>query len=393
MSKSGAFFPRLAAYLGGNFVPTSEITVEQTAYGNADTATLITPCDGSPDYGAMSQQGKYIPVIIKAGEVGKTLLPNQVLYSYLDEINTDYKADTIDMTTRGILALLIDKKMTIKADQNVDVGDVIRKVITDVGLTAQVGHAGVDVGKVLADDYASMSTVMKRMDYINALANGVGWKTRVVGQTVIVGPPGTTSANLPTTVKSQGKGDLLECKVKHSALHAHNIHVKVTSYLLHNKAKHTTDFNQKYAYLLNGQTLDVPTTQSPSQAKTPSGKQSASISGAQPADTDTEEYVFSWPGLSKDACILKAQQIQEELSRHEFILEVEFSPTQADVAFLAQNGPEFLFKLTGASQGSHNQTYHPRRVSWHWSVEGGLKINILAVNHVLPQNTGGLAND
>jgi hypothetical protein len=346
----------------------------------------------------MSQKGKYIPVVIKAGEVGKTLLPNQVLYSYLDEINTNYKSDVIEMSTRGVLALLIDKKLTEKSDQNVDVGVVIKKIITGVGLKANVGTAGIKVGKILKEDFASMSGTIRAMDYINALANGVGWKSRVQGQTVIVGPPILGSA-LPVLTKSMNDGDMLEGSVKHSALHAHNIHVKVVSYIPHSKSKHSTShpaFNTQYAYLLNGETLDVPTLKSPAKAKgsngTKGGNVGGTFSGAKPADTDTEEYVFAIPGLTKEACLKKAQLIQEELSRHEFILDVTFSPTAQDIEFLASNGPEFLFKLTGCSQKSHNQTYHPRRVSWHWSIEEGLKIQILAVNHLLPQSTGGLSN-
>lgn len=347
MAVTGVTQPIMTASLNGSVLPCFEVLVTQSAYGQADIAhAKIVLSKATADYGAISQSGKYLPFNVQVGTVQNGML--QALYAYLDEIDTSYLEDEIEFSARGLLSVLLDTKISLKALTNVDVTTAIRSVITGLGMNAMVNNgkpAGIDAGKILVNEFSTMSKNIKAMDYINALAFGVGWRPRAKGNTIIVGPPPDSA---PILYKSAAKGGLQNLKVKHSALHAHDISVRVVSYIPHKKTRVVATAGQ-------GNSAD-------------------------------EQYVFSVPGLTQEVANFRATQIQAELSRHEFIAELEFAPTFDEMQFIARNSPEFNVQIEDCSQGSHNQVYTPRRVDWTWNTQQGCMLKILAVNHAIPQN-------
>jgi hypothetical protein len=194
--------------------------------------------------------------------------------------------------------------------------------------------------------------------------------------------------------KNLQSGDLLTCHVKHAALHASNIHVRVVSYLPSSKGRSNLAVNSGEAALV--QALNPFRAPSPTPTATGNqgrGVQNVNVSGALPASTDTEEFVFTFPNLSTHDCAVIANSLLAELSRKEFILTVEFAPTAADIQMLAQYGTEIYFQLAGATQNSHNLLYYPKHVSWTYNpMGGGIKIQLLCFNHVVPPPTGSLVN-
>lgn len=350
MAESEINKPLFTAALNGTSLPSKEIRIEQSTYGQADVIYSTIVCSkATEDYGAVSQSGKYLPLTIQAGMVGGSV--EQVQYAYLDEINTDYALDEIEFSARGLLSVLLDTKISLKASLNVDVTTAISNVITNLGMQANVNNgqpSGIDAGNLLVNDFSTMTKNIKAMDYINLLAFGVGWRPRVQGNVIIVGPPPYSA---PVLSKSVAKGGLIKCNVKHSALHAHDISVRVVSYVPNHKTRVVA---------------------------------TAGTTG-QGGDTTDEQYVFSIPGLDQNSANYRATQIQAELSRHEFILEMEFALDSYTLPFLVKNSPEFQIQLEDASQESHNQLYTPRRVNWYWDQDKGGYINIVAVNHAEPQ--------
>jgi hypothetical protein len=210
----------------------------------------------------------------------------------------------------------------------------------------------------------------------------------VQGENVLIGPPPATNS-VPTITKTHGAGGDLSLKITHSALHAHDIKVKVVSYLPKTKgriASSTVDTTD----LLTGQGVQAPSTTSPAKSKVqaPIGRQSGFATGNFQY-SQQQEYIYHIPGLTAEECDQKAKAIQAELSRHEFIMDMEWSPTGAELTKLIQSSPEFLINLRGCSQASHNQLYHPRHVTWTISQDEGIRVKVTAVNHDIPQDTGG----
>jgi hypothetical protein len=232
-----------------------------------------------------------------------------------------------------------------------------------------------------------MGRNLRVLEYMQMLASGVGWIIRCQGKNVIVGPP-PSKATVPTLIQTWSAGGATKLRVTHSALHAHDIKVKVLSYLPKSKSRVSSGETQSTTDLLTGQSLQVPASATPAASNVQAGKQTGFATGNFQFSR-AEEYVFHIPGLTAAQANARAALIQNEISRHEFIMELEFTPTSDDLTTLVQNSPEFLIQLRGATQASHNQLYHPRKVTWTYSLSAGLRINVLAVNHDVPVNTGG----
>jgi hypothetical protein len=385
--------PQVHSYLQNLYIPAFDVSVEQTAYNTADTISVKSIVSiATTDFGLLSQQNSSpIPMRVLVGAPGDPNSYNnsvfdQLIYGFLDELDTDYDTDELEFRGRGALALLVDARTTQRVDMNVDVGIAIAKLISSVGLTPKVQPAGVLVGKILGSDFVSIGRNLKILEFIQKLANGIGWITRCQGTTVIVGPP-PSPAQVPVFTKTWSAGGALTARVKHSALHAHDIKVKVISYLPKSKGRVVTQGTQDLTDLLSGQTLQLPTAGGTLKTPVTGGRQSGFATGNFQFSR-AEEYVFQIPGLTSAQADARAAKIQAELSRHEFILDMSFTPTPEELRLMVQNSPEFLINMRGFSQASHNQLYHPRQVTWTWNLDDGLKVSILAVNHDIP-TTGG----
>jgi hypothetical protein len=411
--------PRAVVNVGGNFIPVESLTVEQSLYGSADAAhvdtflyDLSSTAGGQViNLGAMSQQTKYIPVTIAFGNTASpaalhgTQL-NQLFYGFLEELDADWGMDKYTISARGALALLVDQRISQRIPMNVDIGTAIAGLITTYGygLTPQVGVAGVQVGHVLTADYVSLNRNVRVFDLIQLLAQGVGWDMRVKGTTVIVGVPPVAAATqnavvaagqsgaaqVPIFVKEWQKGAGTALTVKHNALHSHNIKVTVVSYINGTKSPTTGISGQGQTAALLGLPAPLASTGYNSLTALRSGPQAATTSVGEGASND-EEYIFHIPGLTAAQCIAKATLIRDEISRHEFIAELTWSPSSTELASLVQASPEFAIQLTGAAlhQQGHDQLYYPRQITWNYSLTGGLTVTVLMVNHPIPTETGG----
>lgn len=385
-------------------VPLMSVSVEKSAYSVADTATCSTFCAGSPiDYGKLSQIA--IPctyeVFLGSGTLSPNSAPNaqgqRLFYGLLEQIVTTYDEDTIDLSARGVLALLIDQRMTARLPMNEPLETVISGIISQFQLTPKfVGPpSGVSAGKVLDNDFVTMARNQRAMDVIVGLADFLGWSIRVQDTTVIFGPPAARNT-VPELSVQWGNNAGEKLNVTHDALHNRNIKVIVKSYLPRVKSRVSAT-----ATLLSGQTLAQPAIiglpgQTPTSAqsqKPPSGAQTGFTSVG--ADYQTEVYVFHIPGLTADQCNAMASKIRDDITRHEFIATLEFAPDPSQIAQLVPAGTEFTVNLAGCSQASHNGLYHPKQVTWDWAIgqnEGdtpGLTCKIVMVNHELPPPVSG----
>jgi len=399
--------PIVQLRINGIFVPAWSGYVEKSAYSVADTASFDTFCANAPmDYGEVSQVVSPCPYEVFVGQAGSISPKNntqRLLYGLLEEAETTYEEDRVELRARGVLALLIDQNLTALLPMSETVDKVIAWIISQYGLVPQVASTistqapnGVPVGHLLQDAYVSMSRNYKAFEMITALADGLGWDVRVQGTTVIVGPPakrGTVSEL--TKVWGASAGERLQ--VTHNALHARNIKVIVKSYLPRTKSRTASlGLNQNDpAAILALPSVQLPT--SPRQLG-PSGIQhgASTVGGTYTG----EVYTFHIPGLTAAQCDAKAGAIRDDLTRREFIVDYTFSPTMDEAKMMIAAGTEFTLNLSGCSQTSHNGLYHPKVVRWNWdSGEDdsgdpiGLTVQITAYNHEISSAeapTGGI---
>jgi len=202
------------------------------------------------------------------------------------------------------------------------------------------------------------------------------------------------AAQVPIFQKEWQNGAGQKFTVKHNALHSHNIKVTVVSYVNGTKTPTTGISGQGQMAALLGLPVPVPATSAATNTLTKIrvGPQAATTSVGEGASND-EEYIFHIPGLTAAQCIAKATLIRDEISRHEFIAELTWSPTAAELPKLIAATPEFAIQMTGASlhQQGHDQLYYPRQITWNYDVSsaGGLDVTVLMVNHPIPAPTGG----
>lgn len=405
-------YPQAFTFVNGIFIPTSSFSVEQSAYGNADTATVNTYLyDLGTNLGALSQQQKYVPMWIMVGNSSLNegqSNQQQLYYGFLEELEADWDTDNYSIHSRGLLAYLIDNRISQRVEMNVDVTDVMRQLVNMYGYGASLvlpaGLSGVKAGSILTSDYVAISRNVRCYDLMQTLAQGIGWVIRVHGTSIIFGPPpivattvaATTAAQqqnvetVPIFYKEWQNGAGMKLNVRHNALHSHNIKVKVISYIPGSKGAVSASSQETQLAATLG--LPAPTT---TTTATPSGRQSGTTSVGDGATND-EEYVFHYPGLTAAQAQQMADMIRDEISRHEFIATLTFTPSADELSQLVSVSPEFALQLTGNSlhQQNHDQLYYPRKVTWNYDVGSGLDtgsgltVEIMMVNHVIPVPTG-----
>jgi hypothetical protein len=392
LSPNAQSSPIAQVRLNGVFVPITSLTLEKTAYSVADTATATTYCADAPlDYGKTSQTVIPTPFEAFLGngalQGAKSEPGGRLLYGLLDEIETIYDEDVIELRTRGVLALLIDQRMTARVDMNSTVAQIITKIISQFGLTPKVTETDVPVGKVLQADYVSMARNLRVFDFLVGLTDALGWTIRVQDTTVIVGPP-AQRGSVPelSVVWANNTGEKL--RVTHSALHTREISVVVKSYLPRLKTRVINSGLSPSTLAI----LGLPAVQSTSGPKqtAPSGRQSGFTSVG---ENFSETYVFHIPGLTVDQANAMASKIRDDITRHEFIAELMIAPDPDQLTMLVAAGTEFTVNLSGCSQASHNGLYHPRKVAWEWAVgadnQAACSATITMVNHELPSPASG----
>jgi hypothetical protein len=405
MNEPDYLAPLAEARINGVFVPTWHVEVEQTAYSVADTASALTFLADAPlDYGSLAQRVVACPfdVFLGTRDTRATTKSQgtRLFTGLLDEIDSTYEDDTISLSARGAAALLIDQRITTRFDMNESTDRVIVDMITTTpgGLTAKVdsklpdGSPVPPIGKLLQQDFVSTARNSRAFDVINLLADGLGWNVRVQGTTVIVGAP-PSRGSVPELAKVWARDAGTKLFVQHSAIHAHDIKVVVHSYLPRTKSRSGAG---------SVSTAEQPTMGLPTEAP-PGTPTTSGPSGRQAGFTTIGDgyagqiYSFHVAGLTSAQCQAMANQIRDELSRHEFIATLTFAPSPDEIAMLAPLGTEFTVLLSGCSQASHNGLYHPKKVVWTWDVgdsdqgvADGLTCEITMANHEIPAPTGGL---
>lgn len=394
--------PRLFTYVNGTYIPASRIQVIQSAFGVADTLEIDTYVDSAPmDYSQVSQQIRPLPMQVKGGYsiAGQRPRLAPMLAGIVDAIETIYDTDELILRGRGVLAPLIDTRLDVEVEANVTVTQAITTLIKKYSsLTPQVAQTSIKVGRVLKDDYVATGRSERVLDFIHLLCRDIGWKARVQGSKLIVGPPpADSSAPILRKNWATGQGAGTKLRVTHNAFHSKDIKVRVISYVPHTKT-HSGSVNNVQTAAARELGLPAPVAAKGPKRRAIGAPRTGRHAGfTTTGESDTsEEYVVIIPGLTPEECFTRAQAIRDDLVMKEFVAELTFVPTTDELYALMSYGMEYVVDLRGCSQRSHNRRYYPKQVTWDWAVAQGssgdaegLTCTVLMVSLPLPAPTGG----
>jgi len=398
--------PRFKAYVNGQYVESNKITVTQTAYSVADTVTLDTSLwDQNIDWGALTQKfaeknpPQTVPFTIRVAQEtqGHVVAENQLFFGFLDDLVAIHEEDILTFSARGILSLMADQRITARADMNVSVDKAIAQLITKYvpGVTVKVdshlpdGSLPPTVGKVLQADFVSTARNMMLLEYVEALAVYCGWKIRAQNSTVYVGAQSTN----PFVFKMNWKSNAgMKCRVTHAALHAHDVKVKVISYIPKQKAKTIANSQPSAADLAYYSLIGVTPLPSPAaKPRSSGGRRLTGSSSVGAVSVNNEEYIEHIPGLTPEQCLSIANALRDEISAHEFVMELEWSPTGDDLTKWVQNAPNVAIVMSGLAMASMNGVYYPRKLDWTYDVgSGAYSLLATCVNHPIPVPQGNV---
>jgi len=417
--------PRLSVVLEGTEIPATSVTVKLSAYGTADEISMETFFNGLREYLGFSivQQSQLyaaantpmqLQVFLRTSGTGGLSIP--IIMGFLDIIHVDEKTDVCKLTGRGVFSILLDQKMTYKVKNNQPVEASIAEVVKRYGLNPIITAAsGETVGKAMRDLQQHSARNLNAFQYVQSLANAVGWDLRAQGTSIIIGPPPDPSSALviPKIWDTIQGGSELD--FEHDAYHNHHIKVKVVSYLPRSKSKITAQSAAAIA-------LGIPAPVAPSAGSYPGtsaspvqGSAATSLGMPSPApsggrgvsgvklgsqsgyanvprtpSTRDEMYVIHTSSKNQADCQAMANRLRDQISRHEITGTLTWEPDMAEAATFAKAGVLFNILLSGViEEPVFNSHYWPKAVNWDWTIPEGLKLAVDVANHILPEDNQG----
>jgi hypothetical protein len=188
--------PRLRATINGTLVQMLEGTVTKNGHFTASTFTgkCIVWLREIEQWLSEGRDGTRIPVVIERGEVAPDLSVDweTVFNGVLDSEKLTLHEGVCQFECRDWSALLIDKKL-YATYQNKTVAEIITKLCTDEGLTANIKGANTLAGSIYAKDHTKIkhgefSRAQTSWDLICELSRSTGNIVKMDGKTLNVLP-------------------------------------------------------------------------------------------------------------------------------------------------------------------------------------------------------------
>lgn len=365
-----------AVLLNGISYPFTDFAVDINAYSIASSISATLPLRAPAprgrvgplvDFGDLMQKTLPMPIAVRLGYLASPS-PQQPVptinleQGYVDTSQTKYGTQQITIQGRGTASIFQDIQVGDPVNRNIRGDQLVSSFFSKVrpgfpkGIPLVVGaESPVFTGKT-HDDALYTATMRNRTEWDEMAAaalddgfvlschNGVGY----------YGPPALNAPVLPM-VWGGKPGNVVDCDVAHSPRRNHQIAVRVFSYRK-KKGK--------------------------SQGRTVVG----SYGHASPSYGATYDFFVS--GLTYDQAVKKAQAIFLDLSRREFLLELEIVPDVAFIQTVSQYGANFSIALSGRNvMPSHKRTYGVRQVRFNMTNGTKLGVSIVASN-LNPVNEG-----
>lgn len=404
-------------------------SIQRNGHGVIDTATIVLPIQGNPDWAQVVSPGQAIPVEIRAGfpsnpapgAFGYEQL-SQRFVGIVDSLNPKFNIEeqTCELQCRSYGAVLVDTKTTtnLGATGAVNLAGVTTQQFVQMtaakhGMTADFGLATLPYSN-LQTVYATQQIVgiqnMREWDILMACAETDGAYLWVSGNTVhYLGPNDFTRPIVPI---NYGTDDLLKFEGTHSPQFAKNIEVEVRSYESMVRTAHRSRIRQTYdangdvsSVVTNSDSVTMTTqnfgnpgssmtTTQTSQnsngttAVTTGAGSSTTTGGAKssgflttPKGSDKERYIFAYHNLNQAQCDAKAKQLWLQISSHEYraTFSVPVTPDNlTDVDITTK------WRIHELPWFSFNQDYISLRYTESFGNPAGWIADVLGINHAMP---------
>jgi hypothetical protein len=360
-AKSEIKYPRGLLTLNDQSVKWIDFTVSETTYYSGDSFRVTLPTRGQPagiDINYFSSEPAFILQVFSGFPFdpffySRSELDNLIL-GQVDDLEIDPINGTIILSGRDLTAKFIDNK-TYEKFANMRASDIAILLARRRGLNPVVTPTSTIVGQYYQIDSAKINSLQTEWDLLTFLAQEENFAVYVQGMDLHFEPVPTETGNpyvfqftpeslLYATPTFNGTS----LKVGRNMTLSKDIIVKVRSW------------NMKYK---KGFTATA-------RARNKKGRNV--VKAAEPAG-DPQEYVYNFPGLSKQQAQQKALSILQKLSQHERRVEIE---APGDNLIRKKN----IIRVTG-TQTDFDQVYFPASITRSMSAQDKYTMSISAKNH------------
>lgn len=273
---------------------------------------------------------------------------DSLFFGVVDEARVDWGTRTIEVTGRDLTSKLIDHKTTEKY-VNKTASEVASTLAGKYGLTPVVTATKTKIGRYYQIDHVDLKDDRTEWDLLTWLAREEGFAVYVKGKELHFEPAPKAGQDpyviryAEATEDGPAQANAQEIKTSRSLTVARDIQVTVTSW----------NHKQK-------QPFKVTSTRTKNQ-RGPGPKGEA------------QKYSYSIGGLTKDQAQKRADQIRDELSKHEMKLSFD---GPADNLL----GVSDVIKLEGTGT-AYDQVYFPDSIARSLTFDGGYEWSVSAKNH------------
>jgi hypothetical protein len=425
--------PRSIVVINGKSYTPESWTHDANGHGVIDTATIILPTKGNPDFAAMAKPGQGLPVAIYAGFPSNPA-PGGFGYQQLSQrfVGTINNSDPTFSLTDNMASLpcvsfgavLTRTKTTTNVGGStasspagsvagnlagVTTAQYVQSVAGQHNMTADVRvNNPATMQQVFASNQIVGMQNLRIWDVLVACAITDGAYLWFSGTTLHYVDPGLINR----TIIPIAYGSLVGPESfagNHALQYSKNIKVQVLSYRTKEKTSCRTRVHQgtngsvvvnscsrsftmqnfgnpgsSFAQTSSTYNSDgTVTTSYTAGSSSATGGETSSGYLSTPTDSSTETYKFKRWGLTQAQCDALALNLWRQLSGHEYRATFKL-PVTPDL--LADLSITSKFRFSDLPWPSFNQDYIPLRLTEEFSMSNGWTVEPLGINHALPQN-------
>lgn len=349
----GVRTPRAKVLLNGTSIPglIEAETISNNFY-QADKFSAHFALYADPAYGA-AWWGKQTTLLLDVQFSLDGSSYTSMIIGEVDHMSLDPEGGVVSVDGRDLSARLIDNK-TVEAFKNKTASEVAETLAARRGLTPDVKATTSKVGRLYEIDHDRIqhdqfSTAHTEWDLLTMLAQSEGYDVWVTGTTLHFQPLVAIDQQNPYEVvwsASDGQvpwSNAMGIKLERSLTLAKDVVVAVRSF---NSQKKT------------GFTM-----------YSPSGFRQAAIQSGK-----AQLFTFTLPNLDRDQAQKKANELREEISKHEKLFNFR---RPADLTLDARK----VVKLRGIDPDSWDQVYYINSVTRRLNIHDGFVMEVSAKNH------------
>lgn len=372
--------PRALLLINGIPVPFEKLEINTNTYYLADTFNAEIPANYLPIglesvilsnlstiivdiYAGFPTIGEIISVVTSGG------LP-EIFYGQVDTFEYEPSNGMIILKGRDLTSRFMDNKTTEKFTNQTS-SQIATTLALRRGLTPNVTATSTKVGKYYEIDHARLTKEMSEWDLLTYLAREENFVVFVQAQTLYFGPPPSPSA-LPYVIQYNPSiltgGDLITSMI--GGLGSTLGGAPISNVIELRMSRNLTLAND---VIVNVRSFNHKTGKSFTKTATATHTQKSVLKGAPQPTGSAQTYNYTYPNLTPEQALQKAQQLLQEISKHEMKLSAKLPGD--NILNKSQ-----IIQLIGTGT-AWDQTYYPDGIRRELSVQEGYSMTVDAKNH------------